>query len=169
MFKDVRFLAVGLTLFQAAHWPAQAQSGTPPATPGVRLEVRTRGDQRTFRIGEIIPLELRFSSTIENRYRFDTQYGYRTDGQGPGIETFAVEPRSGWQDPLDLYYRTGIFPVQIWVAFCGCPLSRFSSPPISMSGCDSTSRESTALQLNQNGWMSAGGAIIWPSHRMKCC
>jgi hypothetical protein len=75
--------------------------------PDVKLEVRTRNNQRTFRIGEIIPLDLRFSSTVENKYRLYTQNG---DGSGRlNMETYTAEPRSGWQDPLDLFYRTGAF------------------------------------------------------------
>jgi hypothetical protein len=105
--NDMRLLDLGLLLFQVAHWTVQAQSGAPPATPGVRLEVRTRSDQRTFRIGEIIPLELRFSSTIENKYQLETRNSDRSGRLD--TETYSVEPRSGWQDPLDLYYRTAVF------------------------------------------------------------
>jgi hypothetical protein len=107
MIKNIRLFAVGLMLFQEGHWPAQAQSGAVLATPGIRLEVRARSDQRTFRIGEIIPLELRFSSTIGDKYRLSTQHGDRSGRNN--MDTYAVEPRSGWQDPLDLYYRTGVF------------------------------------------------------------
>ena len=60
MNKKMRLLAVGLALFQAAHWSVLAQSGAPLATPGIMLEVQTRNSQKTFRVGEIIPLELRF-------------------------------------------------------------------------------------------------------------
>jgi len=95
----MRQLAIGLVLFQAALCQPQAP------VPDVQLEVRTLNNQRTFRIGEIIPLELRFTSTVENQYRLDTRNGDRSGRLNS--ETYTAEPRSGWQDPLDLFYRTG--------------------------------------------------------------
>ena len=37
----------------------------------VRLEVRTRDGQKTFYIGQIIPIELRFSSNTPGTYQLD--------------------------------------------------------------------------------------------------
>jgi hypothetical protein len=81
---------------------AQSQP-SPEINPDIRLELRTRGNQQTFRIGEIIPLELRFSSIVENKYRLDTRSGDLTGRVD--MERYAVEPHSGWCDPLDPYFR----------------------------------------------------------------
>ena len=45
--------------------PICAQS-TPPVDPKVVLKVSIASDQREFRIGETIPLQLSFSSSVKN-------------------------------------------------------------------------------------------------------
>ena len=82
--------------------PAQTMSGTPPTD--VRLTVRVQTGQSTFRIGEVIPLELSFSSTSPNKYQFDNA-SYDRSGR-LNAETFAIEPGAGWDDPLALYFRS---------------------------------------------------------------
>ena len=85
---------------------AQSQP-SPEVGPDVRLEVRTRGNQSIFRIGEIIPLELRFSSTVESKYLLEMRTADRSGRIS--ADTYAVEPRSGWRDSLGDYFRTGAF------------------------------------------------------------
>ena len=82
--------------------PSQPTLGTQP--DDVRLTVRVCGDQSTFGIGEVIPLELSFTSTSANKYQFDNA-SYDRSGR-LNAETFAVEPATGWDDPLDLYFRS---------------------------------------------------------------
>jgi hypothetical protein len=88
----------------AASWQAHAQPAPPP---DVRLTVRTRGERTTFRIGEVIPLELSFSSTAEKKYVLDAA-DYNETGRR-NIDSFTVDPKLGWSDPLDLYFRSGAF------------------------------------------------------------
>jgi hypothetical protein len=70
----------------------------------VKLAIHTRGDQSTFRIGEVIPLELSFSSTTPDKYRIDMA-SYDRSGR-LNADRFLVEPSSGWDDPLNLYIRS---------------------------------------------------------------
>ena len=99
----MRFVRIAWALLIGAFGTARAQS-SPEASPRPRLEVRTRGNQQTFRIGEAIPLELQFSSAAENKYHIETRSSDRTGRLD--LEAYAVEPRSGWRDPLGLYFRT---------------------------------------------------------------
>jgi len=79
----------------------QAQSPDPKA---VKLTVRTKGDQTIFHIGELIPLELSFTSAPENNYQINTA---THDRSGPlGAESYLVEPNTGWDDPLALYFQS---------------------------------------------------------------
>ena len=98
----MRNVAVALAVLQTAAWLALAQSNqeTLPAGP---LVVRPRGGQTTFHIGEVIPLELSFTSPAEKKYQLDMA---TYDRSGRLMEeSFTVGPRSGWVDPLDLYFR----------------------------------------------------------------
>ena len=98
----MRLLGIGLALSQSVLLQVRAQPVAPSPAPNVKLEVRTRDNQKTFRMGEIIPLELRFSSTVQHQMD-----GRNYDRSGRlDLETYTVEPRSGWKDPLDLYFRT---------------------------------------------------------------
>jgi hypothetical protein len=90
-----------LAIFQAGAWQVHAQ----PDAAEVKLEVRTLGDQRTFHIGEIIQLELFFSSTVDDKFRINTQNGDRSGRLSK--EAYNVEPRAGWADPLETYYQIG--------------------------------------------------------------
>ncbi len=79
----------------------QAQS---PDSESVKLTVRTKGDQTIFHIGELIPLELSFTSASENHYQINTA-SYDRSGR-LGVESYQVEPSTGWDDPLALYFRS---------------------------------------------------------------
>jgi hypothetical protein len=68
------------------------------------LRVRTHGDQSTFHIGEVVPLELAFTNTSGEGYQLDTA-SYDRSGR-LNEEKFVVEPGAGWDDPLALYYRS---------------------------------------------------------------
>ena len=83
---------------------AQVGSTRPLAPEGVKLTARTKGDQTVFHIGELIPLELSFTSSSVNTYQIDTA-SYDRSGR-LGMESFKVEPNSGWDDPLALYFES---------------------------------------------------------------
>jgi hypothetical protein len=70
--------------------------------PGVRYELRTRDGGTRYRIGEPIPIELRFSSTIEHEYGFDAAT-YDRSGRLLS-EAFMIDPADGHADPMAEYY-----------------------------------------------------------------
>ncbi len=86
----MRFAALGLVCL----FVAQAES--------VKLTVRTLGDQTTFHIGELIPLELSFTSETPDTFQINNA-SYDRSGR-LGLESFQVEPNSGWDDPLAGYF-----------------------------------------------------------------
>ena len=71
--------------------------------PDISLIVRTRGGQTVFHIGEVIPLELSFTSSARKAYQLDMA-AYDRSGR-LNAEEFAIHPETGWDDPLSLYFR----------------------------------------------------------------
>jgi len=69
-----------------------AQS-TPPADPGIVLEASIPSNQREFHIGEIIPLQLSFSSIIKDRYQINMAQ-YDRSGR-MNYEHFIISPAEG--------------------------------------------------------------------------
>ena len=69
----------------------------------VKLTVRTAGDQTTFHIGEVIPLELSFTSDTPDSYQVNTVTSDRSGRLG--LELCKVEPDTGWDDPLAVYFN----------------------------------------------------------------
>jgi hypothetical protein len=93
----MRQIPIALIILQAAASLMYAQS-EPKKLSDVSLSIRTRSDQASFCIGEVIPLELSFTTSTENKYKLNTaSYDHR--GR-LGMESFRVEPRSGWSDPV---------------------------------------------------------------------
>ena len=89
-----------LALFLLAGIPvghACAQS-TPPVDRNVVLKVALAKDQREFRIGETIPLQLSFSSAVKNHYQLNLAQ-YDRSGR-MGYEQFNILPAEGSVDPL---------------------------------------------------------------------
>jgi len=85
-------LLVGIA---AVHTSAQS---TPPVDANIVLKVSIANNQREFRIGETIPLQLSFSSTIKNRYQVNMAQ-YDRSGR-MNYEQFSVTPSAGAIDPL---------------------------------------------------------------------
>lgn len=85
----------------------RAAQALPTDTFEVKLEVRTRDGRQRYRIGETIPLELRFSSSVAGKYRLSMR-NYDRSGR-LNEETFTVRPNSGWKDPLAAYYSVSAF------------------------------------------------------------
>ena len=79
-----------------------AQSA-PPVDPKIVLKVSLVSTQREFRIGETIPLQLSFSSTVKDRYQLNMAQ-YDRSGR-MNYERFVVSPAQGAVDPLP---RNGI-------------------------------------------------------------
>src|ERR1043166_5947648 len=74
-----------------------AQS-TPPVDPNVVLKVAVAKNQQEFRIGEIIPLQLSFTSSVKNQYQVNCAQYDR--GGRMNYEQFNIMPAEGGADPL---------------------------------------------------------------------
>src|SRR5580693_5019641 len=96
------WISFGLGCVLAAQ--AQKPSTRPVESEGVKLTVRIKGDQASFHVGELIPLELSFTSASPNTYQIDTA-SYDRSGR-LGEESFQVEPAEGSDDPLALYFQS---------------------------------------------------------------
>jgi len=95
----MRSLVLLLLVSFAVVYPC-AQS-TPQVDPNVVLKVSIATDQREFRIGETIPLQLSFSSTVKDRYRVNMAQ-YDRSGR-MDYEHFTISPAQGAVDPLVTY------------------------------------------------------------------
>jgi hypothetical protein len=80
--------------------------GAAPADPKIAFEVSLATTQREFQIGETIPLQLSFSSTVKDRYQINMAQ-YDRSGRMP-YETFTVSPAQGAVDPLPTYNNGGM-------------------------------------------------------------
>jgi hypothetical protein len=96
------WISFGLGCVLAAQ--AQEPSTRPVESEGVKLKVRIKGDRAGFHVGELIPLELSFTSASPNTYQIDTA-SYDRSGR-LGEESFQVEPAEGSDDPLALYFQS---------------------------------------------------------------
>ncbi len=92
-------LLVGIAV---VHTSAQS---TPPVDRNVVLKVSIASDQGEFRIGETIPLQLSFSSTVKDRYQVNMAQ-YDRSGRME-YEHFTVSPAQGAFDPLVNYNSVG--------------------------------------------------------------
>lgn len=77
-----------------------AQSA-PAVDPKVVLAVSLATNQRTFHIGEAIPLQVTFSSSVKDRYRVNMAQ-YDRSGR-MNYERFSVSPAEKAEDPLPTY------------------------------------------------------------------
>src|SRR5258705_2898297 len=89
------FLLVGIA---EVHTCAQS---APPVDPKIVLEVSIATGQRTFHIGETIPLQLAFSSSVKDCYQVNMAH-YDRSGR-MNYERFSVSPAEGAVDPLPTY------------------------------------------------------------------
>ncbi len=94
--------AVAFALFFLAV-PASPQS-VPVPSLDPQLTVTIRNNQSSFHIGEIIPLDLAFTSSSPNTYQLDTAT-YDRSGR-LGEDQFVVDPSNGSDDPLQLYFHS---------------------------------------------------------------
>lgn len=91
----MRLLAL-LLFFGVAVGHAFAQS-TPPVDRNVVLKVALAKDQREFRIGETIPLQLSFSSSVKKQYQVNAAQSDRSGRMT--LEQFSISPAEGAVDP----------------------------------------------------------------------
>jgi hypothetical protein len=119
----MRFETVGLACILALNLRA-----------AFNLTVRTKNDQTTFRIGELIELELSFSSASSNTHQISTAT-YDRSGR-LGLESYHVEPKTGWDDPLEMYFQS-------YGGFIGGGLH----------GIDKLSTQPTIIHRDLNEWV----------------
>jgi hypothetical protein len=98
----MRLLSVLFLAGIAVHTCAQS---TPPVDRNVVLKVSIASDQREFRIGETIPLQLSFSSTVKDRYQVNMAQ-YDRSGRME-YEHFTLSPAESTVDPLVRYTSVG--------------------------------------------------------------
>jgi hypothetical protein len=91
------FASPGSILAQAAQEPGEAKTA-----PAVQLIISSKSAQ--FYAGEIIPLDLVFSSSVPQRYEINNA-SYDRSGR-MGYEQFIVEPKDATRDPLYLYFNS---------------------------------------------------------------
>lgn len=99
-------LALGAALLPLFIY-ASAESSAPSQPEGASLLLSLKGGDQQFHVGEVIPLQLSFSSSIPGRYRVDMA-SYDRSGRMTS-EEFHLEPRDGWSDPLTDYFDSGLF------------------------------------------------------------
>jgi len=126
----VRSIPMALLLVPAL---ALAESDR-PATADVNLTVHTRGNESTLQVGQVIELELSFTSAKPKAYQIDMAT-YDRSGR-LNAETFAIKPAAGWEDPLELYFHS-------WSGFIGGGLRGF----------DVLSAKPTVIHLQLNEWV----------------
>jgi hypothetical protein len=83
------------------------ETPTPPIDPKIDFKVSVVGKRNEFHIGEIIPIELSFSSRLKHRYQVN-QANYDRSGR-MNYERFSVTPAEGAVDPLAEYFASGSF------------------------------------------------------------
>ena len=72
----------------------------------VSLQLRTKPGRTEFHVGEVIPIDLLFTATTPNSY--ERNRGVQLPEPYPMPDTFFIEPREGWADPLG-DYRKALF------------------------------------------------------------
>jgi len=102
--RRVAFIAVLLAGTAAFCSPPDPCSLTSAITDA-KVTIAVPDGRTSFREGEIIPLSLSFTSTVDKRYWADNR-NYDRSGR-LNIENYCVEPTA--RDPLADYFRTGTF------------------------------------------------------------
>lgn len=84
--------------------PEETAMESVAGVPGVSFEVALTGE--SYRMGEAMSLELRFSSTRPHTHELDAATYDR--GGRLHIDTYHVTPSGGWRDPLAHYMASGL-------------------------------------------------------------
>src|SRR5260370_11293645 len=95
---------------------AQSQTEGEWKTTESEVQLRISTSSAKFYTGEVIPLDLAFSSAIPKRYQINLA---RYDRSGRmSYEQFIAEPKEATRDPLYLYFNST-------AGFLGCGLTNF--------------------------------------------
>lgn len=94
MIRPIRNFIAILVLF----WIESA------AAQDLHFTIATKTGNTTFQMGEVIPVEMSFTSSSPNTYRISTR-SYDRSGR-LNTERFTLQPESGWDDPLADYFHS---------------------------------------------------------------
>ncbi len=132
--SGVAFLALFVcTLARGVPYSQNAGEAIANGSPGVGLHLST--NSKVFRCGQVIPLDLSFTSTTPDRYVIN-QARYDRSGRME-YERFIVTPKEGTRDPLQLYFGS----IGGWLGG-GLTGFKFLSP------------SATLIKLNLNEWVT---------------
>jgi hypothetical protein len=105
MFRSVCCILFFLHTLATAGYSAQAKSGPGPgpeySPEDALLTIRTHSGQSVFHIGEMIELDLAFTSSAPQKYSVDASVFERPFTP----DNIAVTPRAGWEDPIGAFYK----------------------------------------------------------------
>ena len=102
-------------LSSALIWPVATQRPAlidkktiahPGNPPGLSYELRTAEQRSRYQMGEPIPIQLCFSSALDNAYRLSTAHYDRSGRMHQ--DRFSITPESGHTDPLAEHFRSGV-------------------------------------------------------------
>lgn len=79
--------------------PQSAPDQSPPEEAKVHVALRVASESRSFRIGELIPLEMVFTADNTANYSVIT-IGSDRDGGRVDSDRFLLSPITGFSDPL---------------------------------------------------------------------
>jgi hypothetical protein len=99
-----------------------------------QLVITTTNNQSTFRIGEVIGVNLAFTSASRRKYQLNMA-SYDRSGR-LNVDKFVVEPSTGWDDPLELYFHS-------YAGFIGGGLAGFRT----------LAAEPTTIHVQLNEWI----------------
>jgi hypothetical protein len=104
-------VAMGGTAGATSQAVVKIQDWYEPVVSDVNLQLSLKDGKTTYQEGEIIPLNLAFTSDSKGKYTASTRLGDRSGRLN--MEAFCVTPDAG-RDPLEDYYGSGI-----WTSFVG--------------------------------------------------
>jgi len=83
---------------------AQDRSEASTAKQGAGAQLHVSVSRTEFRCGEVVPLNLTFTSATANRYQINLA-SYDRSGR-MSYERFLLDPKEGTSDPLQLYFNS---------------------------------------------------------------
>jgi hypothetical protein len=95
--------AINLTMLLGLVFAGLAVAQKPQESEAF-LELRTANGSSQYQIGEIIPLQLIFTTSIPGKYKVN-KASYDRSGR-LSLDRFDVSPSTGWSDPLETYYKS---------------------------------------------------------------
>jgi len=133
-------------------------SGVGASADDAVLQLTLKDAHSTFHQGEIITLQLAFTSKSKGKYRMDTQ----TSGSIGRVtrESFCLDPAGTGSDPLADYYGSGTFSVAPAALIsnptgcCGNGGGTFSVTPANTAGHTVLKKNPFRLDLDLNEWKS---------------